>query len=50
MRYCGFEALVALRKAEFRRYRQSDPPTCRFETSGAVYHAQDLIPPRLSII
>jgi pyruvate,water dikinase len=32
--------LVALRRAEFERYRQSDPPAARFETVGAVYHAQ----------
>jgi pyruvate,water dikinase len=32
--------LVALRKAEFQRYRESDSPPARFETTGAVYHAQ----------
>src|SRR5208337_1365845 len=32
--------LVALRQAEFERYRQSSPPSARFETAGAVYHAQ----------
>jgi pyruvate,water dikinase len=32
--------LVALRQAEFERYRQSSAPPARFETAGAVYHAQ----------
>ena len=32
--------LVALRKAEFQRYRESASPPARFETAGAVYHAQ----------
>ncbi len=32
--------LVALRKAEFLRYRESASPSARFETTGAVCHAQ----------
>ncbi len=35
--------LTALRRAEFDRYRESslhNPPAARFETHGAVYHAQ----------
>ena len=32
--------LVAVRKAEFAGYRNSAPPAERFETHGAVYHAQ----------
>ena len=36
----NLKALVALRRAEFRHYRESDAPAARFETSGAVYHAQ----------
>jgi pyruvate,water dikinase len=31
------KGLVALRKAEFDRYRQMDPPADRFETRGIVY-------------
>jgi pyruvate,water dikinase len=34
------KSLVALRQAEFAQYRHSDPPPSRFETRGAVCHAQ----------
>jgi pyruvate,water dikinase len=33
--------LVALRQAEFERYRLSDPPPARFETTGAVDFARN---------
>jgi len=36
--------LVALRRAEFDRYRECAPPAARFETHGAVYHAQSYQP------
>jgi len=32
--------LVAVRRAEFARYKETRPPAGRFETNGAVYHAQ----------
>jgi pyruvate,water dikinase len=35
------KGLVALRKAEFERYREMPPPADRFETRGAVYQGND---------
>lgn len=35
------KALIALRKAEFEGYRNSEPPSERFATYGTVYHAND---------
>jgi pyruvate,water dikinase len=35
------KGLVALRKAEFERYRDMPPPADRFETRGVVYQGND---------
>jgi len=35
------QALIDLRKAEFESYKQQEPPSERFATYGAVYHAND---------
>jgi pyruvate,water dikinase len=40
----NLKALVALRQAEFAGHRESSAPAARFETAGAVYHAQSYAP------
>lgn len=37
----NLQTLIDLRKVEFAEYQQQDPPSERFATYGAVYHAND---------
>lgn len=37
----NLQTLIDLRKSEFAEYQQQDPPSERFATYGAVYHAND---------
>lgn len=37
----NLQSLIDLRKAEFAEYQQQDPPSERFASYGAVYHAND---------
>jgi pyruvate,water dikinase len=43
-------AAARVRKAEFARYREMDPPAERFETTGAVHQGNDFAPSRPPVV
>jgi pyruvate,water dikinase len=42
------KGLVAVRRAEFAKYHETEPPADRFETRGLVHHGQSYQPPTAS--